>query len=92
MEDVINELDISNFFPEYPEIKSGDFYQKIYEKEEFYKEKFIKGDENTLKHQQLIARFLSPYTPYDRLLLFHLPGTGKTCTAVNTYEFLEMMN
>ncbi|ADE34403.1 SNF2 family helicase [Turbot reddish body iridovirus] len=32
--------------------------------------------------QQYLARFLSPETPYNELLLFHEMGTGKTCTAV----------
>ena len=58
------------------------------------KRNFIKKDlkkmmKMLLKHQILIARFLSPYTPYDRLLLFHDPGTGKTCTAANAYEFFR---
>ena len=54
-----------------------------------YKEKFTENDENVLKHQKIVARFLSPYTPYDRLLLFHEPGTGKTCTATNVYEYFR---
>ena len=62
-DNLINTLDISNFFPHYPSIKHDSFYQKIYEKEEFYKERFRENDENVLRHQILIARYLSPYTP-----------------------------
>jgi Type III restriction enzyme, res subunit len=32
-----------------------------------------------LGNQSFVARFLSTYTPYDRLLVFHAVGTGKTC-------------
>ena len=40
-----------------------------------------------LPHQQFVARFLSPYTPYDRMLVFHGIGTGKTAVWVNlAYE------
>lgn len=37
-------------------------------------------------HQKMIARFFSTVTPYNRLLLFHSMGTGKTCTAIAAIE------
>jgi len=40
-------------------------------------------------HQQYIQRFLSNYTPYDQLLIFHEMGTGKTCTAIGAIEGLR---
>jgi hypothetical protein len=39
-----------------------------------------------LPHQRFIARYMSPHTPYDRLLLFHGLGTGKTCLASAVVE------
>lgn len=31
-------------------------------------------------HQHVVERFLSPYTPYNGLLVYHGMGTGKTCS------------
>jgi len=45
-----------------------------------------------LKHQKFIARFLSPYTPNDRLLLIHSMGTGKTCSAIAVSETSRLIN
>lgn len=39
-------------------------------------------DEKFLKHQKMIASYLSPETPYRGLVAFHGLGTGKTCLAV----------
>jgi superfamily II DNA or RNA helicase len=97
-----SDIDIYNFLPKYPNIKSDsdeyymnpyenkDFNQVIYEKKEFDElEPFedkpkIKGD--LMKHQINISRFLSNYTLYDGLLIFHAMGTGKTCSAIGTIE------
>jgi hypothetical protein len=38
------------------------------------------------KHQELIKRFM---IPYDRLLLFHRAGTGKTCTIFGSSESVK---
>ena len=35
------------------------------------------GINQPFNHQQFMARFLSPNTPYDRMLVFHEVGTGK---------------
>jgi hypothetical protein len=45
-----------------------------------------------LKHQELLARFMSPKTLNDEMLLFHQVGTGKTCTAINIAELAMSMN
>ncbi|UUY86269.1 NTPase [Largemouth bass virus] len=37
-------------------------------------------------HQKLVELYLSEHTPYRELLLFHAPGTGKTCTAIRVAE------
>jgi hypothetical protein len=36
--------------------------------------------------QRIAAAFLSPYTPYNGLLIYHGTGTGKTCTAITIAE------
>ena len=45
-------------------------------------------------HQQFIKNFLSSYTPYNSLLLYHGLGTGKTCSAIGvseeTREFMRL--
>lgn len=63
------------------------FYSETYFKKEFNDTKLDvmeqapkKGE--LLKHQQFVAKFFSPITPYDRGLIFHEIGTGKTCAAI----------
>ncbi|WWE87248.1 putative NTPase [Frog virus 3] len=43
-------------------------------------------DDPAFGHQKLVETFLSEDTPYRELLLFHAPGTGKTCTVVSVAE------
>jgi hypothetical protein len=38
------------------------------------------------KHQEFLSRFMNPYTPYNRVLVFHGIGTGKTCLMVSIAE------
>lgn len=42
------------------------------------------------KYQILVQRFLSPYTLYDRLLVFHGLGTGKTRTSILVAELNKL--
>lgn len=88
------------FFPKFPLIDTDDldpyFPQKfndvIVTKKEFAVEKldriepFPDNPGDYLRHQKYIARYMSVY---DELLLFHEPGTGKTCTAVAAIEMLR---
>jgi hypothetical protein len=37
-------------------------------------------------NQKFIKNFISPFTPYNGLLLFHGVGVGKTCTAISIAE------
>ena len=88
-------IKIEDFFPTYPTIDTDDFYQDIYSKKEFNDQKLekyepkpkYKGD--LLKHQKFVSRFLSSYTPYNGLLLYHEMGSGKTCSAVATAELIH---
>jgi len=98
-------MDISDFLPKYPNINKFDqdilnpyddnFYQSIYHKKEFYDERLEKTEEfptekgDQLKHQKLIARFLSSNTIYDELLLVHEMGTGKTCSVIAAIEQIK---
>lgn len=89
-------MEISDYIPQYPEITDPKFNDKILHKKEFYDlrtgsepSEFGKPGE-LWNHQQLIARFLSPNTPYNTQLLFHTPGTGKTCAASALTEINKM--
>jgi len=42
-----------------------------------------------LKHQKAISMYLSTHTPYNNILLFHEPGTGKTCSTVAVIETIK---
>ena len=98
-------MDIVNFLPKYPNIipyenpllnpYNEDFYESIYRKKEFYDERLEPKEEvnldpgNLMKHQKIIARFFSSYTPYNHLLLLHAMGTGKTCSAIGAVEHIK---
>lgn len=45
-----------------------------------------------LNSQSFVARFLSQYTPNDRLLVFHSVGAGKTCLASLLSETSQAVN
>ena len=86
---------LSDFISWYPEIEDVNFYTDIYDKKEFYEEilernEIVPSEKGILmKHQKIIARFLSGYTLYDSILLVHEMGVGKTCTAVGVIEQIQ---
>ena len=41
-----------------------------------------------LQHQTFISRYLSPYTPYQSLLVFHETGSGKSGVAISVFQEL----
>ena len=73
------------------------FYESIFKKKEFYEERIKPNEIETvpdekgvlMKHQKIIARFLSSNTMYDSLLLVHMMGTGKTCSAIGAIEQIK---
>lgn len=79
-------------FIDYPRYDDPLFYEKIANKLEFQKYKtdkrIAKKDplELYFPHQNLIKNFINPYTPYERIFLFHDVGTGKTCSAIAIAE------
>lgn len=91
----MEEGDITEFLPNYPEIGDSRFNDIIYRKNEFWEERLeakeaIPTEAGVLmKHQRMITRFLSPVTPYNELLLYHQMGVGKTCAAVGVAENLK---
>lgn len=75
----------------------NNFYESLFRKKEFYDERYEKNSKpeilsekgQLMKHQKLIARFLSSHTMYDSLLLVHSMGSGKTCSAIGAIEQIK---
>ena len=82
------------FFPLYPDLDQANFIANISRKYEFAtlkltEEPYAKVEVGEyLPHQLTIARFMSRYTDWKKLLLFQSPGTGKTCTTLAVAEGL----
>lgn len=82
-------LRLRDFFYYYPSQFSEDIQQLIHEKKEFRELASNPEDVNVLpgniyyRHQEFIRRFMSVY---DRLLLIHRTGTGKSCSAFASSE------
>lgn len=97
-------MEIEEFLPQYPSIDPDEIYRlyenetfanAIFRKKEFYEKKLTSQPETErpatgelLAHQDLMARFMGSHTLYNEILLFHFPGTGKTCTAIGVAETL----
>lgn len=71
-------MSVQEYIPSYPFIEEESFYRDLTIKKEFLDD----NDPIFFKHQKNIARFLSPKTLYDSILLIHEMGTGKTATAI----------
>lgn len=91
----------------YPHHLNPRFNLRIANKKEFQDLKYPKEKRNVEKvsnqlcnaefelspHQIFVRNFLSSYTPYNTLLLYHGLGTGKTCSAISVCEeYREYMN
>lgn len=87
-----NDFSISDFIPEYPEQKDERFQWMITAKKEFNEleadplEKPPKAGEY-YRHQKIIQRLIRQY---DRMLIVHETGTGKTCSFVSAAEFFRL--
>ena len=84
-------IQISDFFGSYPDINDPLFNTYISRKEEFCELKPeitepppVRGE--SFKHQKFAVRYL---THYDRLLLVHEPGTGKSCIIAHSAELFK---
>lgn len=90
-----------SFYPEQipPEIQNG-FETTTFLKKEFNDLKLAVNEPARVPRQafkplnpQLFAsRFMSPYTPYSKLLLFYQVGVGKTCAASLIAELAKEQN
>ena len=85
----------------YPELNDARFNIKIASKKEFndtqydgtihtnvkeYADIVSNADFELQPHQTFVKNFLSSQTPYNSLLLYHMLGTGKTCSAIGVCE------
>lgn len=87
-------MNIEDHLIRYPNMDSG-FYDTLVQLDEFREgahtikkrdRKMTDKDDPRLNrdvyleyHQQLLQRYMSPGTFYDRMFIYGLPGTGKTC-------------
>lgn len=76
---------MDEFIPWYPSVSDPRFVDLLWKKKEFFELRNL-HDEFLYPHQMFIQRFMSPETPYDRLLLFHNPGSGKTFSSIAVTE------
>jgi hypothetical protein len=95
-----SEFDFINDFDYYPDFNDHSFNQNIYNKKEFRDHRMIKRDASKLSKTSVInelifrrtpsqnftANYISTYTPYNGILLWHGVGIGKTCTALSIAE------
>ena len=73
---------------EYPDIDNPDFQFLIAQRLEF---RNLYNTDGLYAHQEFVRRFMSPYTPYKSLILYHSLGSGKSiaCIAVAVDHYLH---
>jgi len=96
----LNSSNANDFDFLYPELNDPYFNYKIAKRKEFndtkfdgtiydikeQAEKMCKAEFELLPHQLFVKNFLSYQTPYNCLLLYHMLGSGKTCSAIGVAE------
>ena len=99
----MSEFNLDDFFPLYVKENDTDnfynvdkdyVYNSIASKKEFtilrpYVGEKPKGPGLPLSHQEFVANLMSPYTPYDKLLVFHGLGTGKSVVMAAVAELAK---
>lgn len=72
----------------YPSIDDKDFQFLIAKRLEFRNLENIDG---LYPHQEFVRRFMSPYTPYKSLIMYHSLGSGKSiaCIAVAVDHYMH---
>jgi hypothetical protein len=89
-----SDIDISSYYPEYPDSSFPNFANLIAHKKEFYLDTLDEFEEKPkksgtlFKSQKFISEFLSTITPYDFLILFWKMGKGK-CIHPNTKVIVD---
>ena len=73
---------------EYPDIDDPAFQFLIAQRLEF---RNLYNTDGLYAHQEFVRRFMSPYTPYKSLILYHSLGSGKSiaCIAVAVDHYLH---
>lgn len=89
--DIIQKEEKKKGFSYYPTIEDLDFNTQLLSKTEFRENKETKNNKETqefelLPSQRFLKNYISPYTPYNGVLLFHGTGVGKTCSAISIAE------
>ena len=99
-EPIFPEIDDSENDFLYPLLDDPDFIHKISQHKEFIETRY-NGDMTSIEnqstfmcnakfeispHQTFVKNFLSTQTPYNSLLLYHMLGSGKTCSAIGIAE------
>lgn len=64
----------------YPDVFDSDIQKKIAEMLEFTS---LDGPLNLFSYQEFVRRYMSPYTPYKFLILFHSLGSGKSIASIS---------
>lgn len=72
----------------YPDINDPDFQFLIARRLEF---RNLDNGDGLYPHQEFVRRFMSPYTPYKSLIMYHSLGSGKSiaCIAVAVDHYLH---
>jgi SNF2-related domain len=93
----ISAKDISLFIPSYPYVNSPELIYKLTSKKELYDYRLEQVEDlpeksgDLLSNQVIMKRIFSPYTPYNRALIFHGMGVGK-CVHPSTKILLSTKN
>lgn len=83
-----------NKFNYYPSLERNTFNNQIFNKKEFNKTKYEEdkvdsGRDNGFslsKNQTFVKNYISEYTPYNGILIWHEVGVGKTCSGITIAE------
>ena len=82
----------------YPSTGDGSFNVKLMAKREFNQygnaqnvDSCVNTDFVLSNTQKFLRNFLSPYTPYTGVLIFHGVGVGKTCTSIQIAESFKLV-
>jgi len=102
---MINSLEfkLEDFFPIYTSIDEdvidnnlAPLYNSVILKKEFDDSRSILNEPKPnrgeqLKHQAFMSRFMSPYTPYEKMIVFHGLGSGKSATLFGVAEYAKLV-
>lgn len=73
-------MNVGNMKKYYPDIYDENFQEIIASKLEF---RLLGSPINLFPHQEFVRRYMSPFTPYKYLILYHGLGSGKTIAAIS---------